>query len=486
MTSKQTNEMGVKAKLRAVYSNITVEPVIILFLLPSILLTLAVANLNLEKACRVKLQLNETVCHGLSIRNTSMYTAEEENLVQKQVASMNAWKTVIQSVIPACLLLSFGAWSDKRQRRKPFMALPIIGEIITVTGFILCTYFFYEFSMEATGLIETLPTALTGGWFTMFMAVFSYVADTSTTESRTVRIGAVNICNTGSVMVGIGLSGILYYAIGLYPIFSIALVMYISALLYTIFLIKEKGKTTINNKSKCSFFTDFFIIEHIKSTFQVAFRPRKKNFRKRIWVTLLLLIFIFGPMYGEINVVYLFARKRFQWSEVEFSIFYSINVVLHLIGTIFSLSFFSKYLKIDDAVLGIISGVGKFFSAFVFAFAPNQTVFYLGIFVEMLSGTTFIAIRSTATKLVEPDELGKLSALTGMCEALMPVAYGSIYNLIYKSTIDTLPGTFYLVGSVLSVPTIALFCWLYIQHRDDLKELKETEKEEKLLEEKEV
>ncbi|KAF5269816.1 hypothetical protein FQR65_LT05862 [Abscondita terminalis] len=484
--NKMKEKTGPKEKNRTFFTNITVEPVLVLFLLPSILLTLSVANLHLEKACRVKLQFNSTVCDGLVLRNTSMYTPEQENIVQKKVASMNVWKTIIQSSIPVVLLISFGAWSDKRRKRKPFMILPVIGEIITVTGFLFSTYFFYEFSMEITGIIEVLPTALLGGWFTMFMAVFSYIADNSTFESRTVRIGAANIIINGSILVGMALSGVLYRMIGLYAIFSIVLIMYISSLIYTTIAIKEKGQIKQTNKSKYAFCLDFFNVAHIKSTFAVAFRPRKKNHRKRILISLLLLVLILGPIYGEVNVIYLFARKRFQWSEVEFSIYYTVNVILHMIGTVFSLTFFSKCLKIDDSTLGIISGVSKFFSAFVFTFAPNEIVFYSGLLLEISSGTSFIAIRSIASKLVEPDELGKLSALTGICEALMPIAYGSIYNLIYKSTIDTLPGTFYLVGSVLAVPTVGLFCWFNIQHRNDQKELDERKNQEQLLQTTEI
>ncbi|KAF5291309.1 hypothetical protein FQA39_LY03460 [Lamprigera yunnana] len=474
---------GFKAKLKFILSNITIEPVLILFLLPSVLLALSMANLGLEKACRVKLQLNDSVCDGLAIRNNSMYTEEQENLVQKEVASVNAWKSIIQSVIPAVLLLSFGAWSDKRRKRKPFLILPLVGEIIMVIGLLLCAYFFYEFSLEVTGVFETLPVALCGGWFTMFMALYSYVSDNSTVESRTVRIGVVNLCNTATVMLGIALSGILYRFIGLYPIFSTSLVMYLVNLLYVIFLVKEEKFEPPNGEnSKYAFITDFFNIHYIKSTFEVAYRAREKNYRKRILLSFLLVVLIVGPLQGELNVIYLFTRKQFLWSEIEFSTFYTINFVFHLIGTIFSLTVLSKYFKLDDAVLGIISGTGKFFSAFVFAFAPNETVFYLGIGVEMLSGTSFIALRSITSKLVPADELGKLNALTGICEAFMPLAYGSMYNLVYKSTIDGLPGTFYLLGGVLSVPTVLLFVWFYIQHRQDLNEQKERERMARLLE----
>lgn len=61
----------------------------------------------------------------------------------------------------------------------------------------------------------------------------------------------------------------------------------------------------------------------------------------------------------------------------------------------------------DDALLGMISSMSKILSCFVYAFAPTPSIFYLGAIVEMLNGTSFIAMRSIISKLVPGDELGR-------------------------------------------------------------------------------
>lgn len=43
----------------------------------------------------------------------------------------------------------------------------------------------------------------------MLMGVFSYIADITTTESRTLRIGIVNLCFSLGVPVGMAFSGVL-------------------------------------------------------------------------------------------------------------------------------------------------------------------------------------------------------------------------------------------------------------------------------------
>ncbi|KAF2884242.1 hypothetical protein ILUMI_21934, partial [Ignelater luminosus] len=461
-------------KTKIIFCNITVEPVMVLYILPSVMASIATQNLNLEKACRVNLKLNEEICDGLAERNTSRYNTSDEVDVQKLVASMYAWRTVVQSLVPAIILMFLGSWSDRRRRRKPCILCPILGEILTCTGFLLCTYFFYELPMEFNGIVEAVPPALTGGWFAMFMGVYAYISGISNMETRTIRIGAVNMFSNVSLTIGIALSGILYKKIGFYGVFSTALTMYLTGIIYGFFRIKEHNQDDeIKTKEEnVSFIKDFFNLQHISETFQVAFKEGERNRKKRICTIMILVMVIIGPMHGELGVMYLFVRYRFQWNEIDYSIYSTYTFILHMIGTLFSLAFFSKFLKMDDALLGVISSSSKVLSCFVYAFAPTSTIFYIGAVVEMLNGTSFIAMRSIMSKLVPPDELGKINSLFGVSEALMPLVYGPMYSVVYKATINVLPGTFFLLGGVLTFPAIIIFFWLYTENRRDAREAK--------------
>ncbi|KAF2884244.1 hypothetical protein ILUMI_21936 [Ignelater luminosus] len=476
-------------KAKIIVTNITVEPVFVMYLLPSIMASLATQNLNLEKACRVNLNLSQEICDGLASRNSSMYNETDEIVVQKLVASMYAWKNIVQSLVPAILLIFIGSWSDRHQRRKPCIVLPIFGEALTSIGFLLCTFFFYQLPMEFSVLSEALPPALTGGWFTMFMGVYSYVSGISSVETRTVRIGAISTISNISWTIGIALSGILYVAIGFYGVFSLSLTLYVIGIIYGCVMIKESklSNTPVKKEKKVNFLKDFFDTKHIVETFRVAVKDGAKNRKKRICVIMLLVMVIIGPLHGEYQVMYLFVRYKFGWNEIDFSIFQTYNAVVYTLGTIFSLSFFSKYLKMDDALLGVISSTSKVLSALVYAFAPNPIIFYLGAIIEMLNGTSFIALRSIISKLVSPDELGKINSLFGVSEALMPLVYGPMYSLVYKWTINVVPGAFYLFGGVLTFPAILIFLWLYTEHKKDAREEKENKaQEEELLKKNEI
>ncbi|KAJ3641051.1 hypothetical protein Zmor_027575 [Zophobas morio] len=464
------SDMTWRERYRFFIDNITVEPMLACYIIPSVFASLATQNLNLEKACRVNLGYSKEVCDALSIRDTANYTKEEE-AVQQLVASMGVWKTMLQSALPAFLIMFVGSWSDRWGQRKPCMLLPIVGELCTVIGLIFCTFFFYELPMEVAGFIEGLFPALTGGWFTMFMGVFSYIADVTTVEMRTLRIGIVNVFCSLGVPIGLALSGVLYKKIGFYGVFSISGVMYIMALYYGITRFKEAKKVdvpTLDNKP-CAFVRDFFDVRHLWETFTVAFKKGENNRRTKVMLIMLVVMVVIGPLHGEMSVTYLFTRYRFNWDEVDYSMFSTYSMITNLIGTSISVGVFSHCLKIDDAIIGIYSSMSKILSSFVYGFAKTSLVFYLGAIVEILNGTSFIAMRSIASKLVPPDELGKVNSLFGACEALMPLVYGPMYNATYAATINVMPGAFYILGGILTIPAVVIFGWMYVQHRKEAK-----------------
>lgn len=302
---KSIPKYSLMEKIKLIFSNITVEPIMVLYVLPSVMSSLAIQNLSLEKACRVNLELNRTTCDAITVRNSTGYLESEEVAVQKLVASMNAWKNIVQSLLPSILLLFIGSWSDRHNRRKPCIILPIIGEIMASTGFIICTYFFYELPMEWNGISESLPPSITGGWFTMFVGVFSYISVLSSVETRTLRIGAVSLFSNVSVTIGIALSGILYREIGFYGVFSLALSMYTVALLYGCLTMKEAKNETAKKihedeeVKRKNFLMDFFDFEHVVETFRVAFKRGKRNRKARICTVMVLVMVVIGPLHGK-------------------------------------------------------------------------------------------------------------------------------------------------------------------------------------------
>lgn len=98
--------------MRSMWANITVEPLLLFYIVPCVLTNLAVLNLNLDKACRVNFNYPPEVCDALMRRETANYSMEEQE-IQKLVARMINWKTILQSGLPGVLMLFWGSWSDR-------------------------------------------------------------------------------------------------------------------------------------------------------------------------------------------------------------------------------------------------------------------------------------------------------------------------------------------------------------------------------------
>ncbi|XP_053603020.1 probable peptidoglycan muropeptide transporter SLC46 [Plodia interpunctella] len=470
------SKSGVREKLMHIRSSITVEPIIACYIMSNVFSGLAVQNLNLEKACRVNLGYSDEVCSALNQRQTENYTTEEAE-VQKLTASVQAWKNIVQTAFPCILLLFVGAWSDKTGKRKACILVPIVGEVLCCTSHILNTYFFYELPLELTALSDLFPS-LTGGWITVCVGVFSYIGDVTTKEMRTFRVGVANLCMSLGIPIGMSLSGILLQQIGYYGIFFISNCLYLTSLIYGYIRLKDPVISQERQQelpTGCrGWLWSFFDARHVKETLTVAFRSGPRRRRLRVSLLIVVVCVIFGPLHGEMNVLYLFMRYRFNWNEVQFSMFCTYSIITNLAGTLFSISIFSDFMKLDDTVVGIISCTSKILASFIFAFATTTFEIYMAPLVEIFNGTSFIAMRSIASKLVTSEELGKVNSLFGLAEAMMPLVYGPLYSRVYMATLNIMPGTVFLLGAAMTVPAVAIFGWMYFEQQKD-NSIEETE-----------
>ncbi|KAJ8732509.1 hypothetical protein PYW07_015108 [Mythimna separata] len=220
------------------------------------------------------------------------------------------------------------------------------------------------------------------------------------------------------------------------------------------------------HKKKC-FLREFFDVSLVSDTFMVAFRKGPGNRRLLICLLLIVMCVIYGPMSGEVTVMYLFTRYKFHWDDVQYSMWSTYVIITNMAGTFFSVTLFSNYMKLNDSLLGLISNMSKICAAFVYAFASTTWHIYLAPAIDMLSGISFIAIQSISTKLVDGEEFGKLNSLFGLVEAMVPLVYGPLYSRVYMATINIFLGTVYILGAVLTLPAFAIFGWLYYQNKKE-------------------
>ncbi|KAL3289010.1 hypothetical protein HHI36_003453 [Cryptolaemus montrouzieri] len=186
-------------------------------------------------------------------------------------------------------------------------------------------------------------------------------------------------------------------------------------------------------------------------------------------VLMILIELISGPVIGENSVIYMYLRLKFGWNEVDYSIFNSVHFGIQMIGNSFSLTFFSKFLKLDDALLGIIAMTSKILGCLFYAFAPTGFYFYFGAVVEIFHSTNYIAVRAIMAKTVRSEDLGKSNSVFGICESIAPIIFGPLYAKVYSLTLTSFPGSFYLITTVMYAVAFLLFLWLYLTGKKEAK-----------------
>ncbi|CAG5058556.1 unnamed protein product [Parnassius apollo] len=468
---KPVEKKTVKETLLYIFNNVTVEPTMFLFVSPALLTILTSQNFGLEKACRVNLNFTTEICDSLRAQNIESQN-EFERDTQKLFTYFMAWKTYLSSAIPCALALFIGSWSDKTGRRKVFILIPIAGQILVCINGLLNTYFFCELRLEHFVLIEGLLEGFTGGWCISFVAIYSYISAITTTETRTFRMGLVNFSFSVAFPVGMSLSGIFLKNYGFYGCYGLSCGLHAANFIYNFIYLKDTAKSEdqrqVDGGGFRKFFREFFDLTNVKETFKTIFKQGSNNRRARIIILLIVVAILFGPIHGEIATLYISTRYRFNWDEVKFSIFQTYNFVTHTIGTLFSLAVFNKYLGWHDSILGIISTVSKILASFLYCFAPNEQIFFLAPLVEILSGTSLLALRSILSKLAAAHEFGKINSLFEFTENLMPLVYVPLYTKTYAATMEVLPGAVFLLGASMTLPALCVFTWFLYEHRRNL------------------
>ncbi|KAL4704084.1 hypothetical protein ACJJTC_004430 [Scirpophaga incertulas] len=464
-------ERDFSSNLKYGLKNIKLEPVILLFTSCAILTSNTTQNLCLQKICRVNLNYSTDICDSLKLQSLDLQNPYERN-VQLILGNAIAWKTYIVTTWPSLMGLLVGPYSDKTGNRRIFLLMPLACQILMCIASIINTFFFNELSIEALIFSDAILDAIAGSWYVLLVSAFSYVADRSTLESRTFRIGLIQFCAQVGFPIGMGLSGILLKRFGYYGCYAISGSIQCANLIYGFQIIKDY-KTTEHKlhdkKGVVYFLRTFFDLSNVKESVAVVFKNDPKTRRLRMIILLSMVTILFGPMYGEIWVMYMMTRYRFNWDEVKFSLFQAYNFIIHTVGTIFSITVFSKYLQWHDSLLGIISTVSKIAASFVYCFAPTPQIFFIAPAVEILNGTALLALRSIVSKLVAPNELGRVNSIFGLTENLMPLVYVPLYTQVYNATMEVLPGAVFLMGAAMTVPAVIVFVCLFVEHRLGLK-----------------
>ncbi|XP_067617371.1 solute carrier family 46 member 2 [Eurosta solidaginis] len=544
-------------KLWAYRKYLVIEPFFFFYLMASIFNAVAMQNFPLEKACRVNLGYNKIICDttldkselgidcdAFNFDNTTFgATAEDAALAissvgfnytvckaeveaQKLAADVSGKRAPIAAIFPLIVLLFAGGWSDRYNKRKPCMIMPIIGEFLSFTCLLISAIFFDSLPMEFGAYCEAIVPALFGGLTFCLMAVYSYITIATPEEDRIFRFGIFAMFITAVPFIGQPISGILFQQLGYVLSFGMAASFQIIAILYIIFFIEEvkpapksdakvvadappplpthgppslsagsenlayeqtsidevdraknvsfelSSQLNATNKAaqhspniepaRRSFFREFFDPTLVVDCLKFPLIKRPNHGRMLLILLIIAYFLTLGPATGENDYWYRYTLIKLNWNGNDFSFFFTFSSAAALIGTFIGTAILSKWLKFADSSIGILSALAIVVSRILFAFAKDTKSFYAAGVVDMFVSLRVIAIKTIGSSIVDGEELSKMYSIFGISEPIGQFIFPPIFSVIYQDTVDSFPGAIFLFGEIFYVPNVIVFVLCYI------------------------
>lgn len=309
MSKDQTEENSVTVtggklnlieKIRYLKKTITLEPMLFFYQMALCLSKPALDNLELEKACRVVLNYSDVICDSILEGNHGNYTSENDG-IQVVISTMHSWQQPMQSVMPLVLSLFLGSFSDRYKLRKPFFLVPIIGEMCGNIGCLFCVLYMKLWSLNVQGVFQRVVPSLFGGQSMLIMATTAYVADNSSIEMRTLRLGIVQLVISITSPVVNSFSGILFLQIGYSRILNISILLLMAAFFYGLFFVKEYK--TQCDEPLTKMLLNIFDINYPLATIKVMFKKGNEVSRRHLLMIIAVIVLQRAAYEGKCNSI---------------------------------------------------------------------------------------------------------------------------------------------------------------------------------------
>ncbi|XP_018012119.1 proton-coupled folate transporter [Hyalella azteca] len=450
----------------------TLEPAMLVDGAASNAMIILMENVQMIKTCTHTLGFSEEVCNNLSLH-------EEANiLVQKELSMFTFYNSIILSIVALLFILFMGAWSDVYGRKFP-LVLTFLCQVINAAGYLLVL-------MVPSMPIEiiygaSLIMSLGGGNPGLMSIAFSYASDISSEEDRTLKISTLNSLWYLGGPIGTALTGFVLRHSTYHMALSIMLGLNTFGLLYIIFFIKEScgpfakignclkepGKQTLKKEdvTLSRMVVDFVNWRRVAESFHTLFKARPGYNRALLFTSV---VCNMARRAARSFFLYLFARIVLGWDASYYSYWTTSRILITAVSSLFLVPLLSNLLKASDYTLVAYGSVSSAleFAAYALVLSPAYaSIMWVSPILGLLTNAQ-IALRSFPTKIVDPDEKGRVTAATGALTSLMPMAGYACYTAIYKSTVASFPGAQFIFGAAINLAIAILFICLYAVNRN--------------------
>lgn len=260
---------------RGLADDLAPDIVVLLYLLGTGISSIPIKSFEFSKACLVDLKIAKETCRDIVYHSKVAGHEDDYSRVEKLFTSVEVWMEVVRNAVPASIILFTGSFSDKTGRRKVFILLPVLFEIVSYLGLVLVEFDFYSSGLVAVGLIRCLP-GFSGGTSVLLMAIFSHIGDVTDEKSRTSRIGRLTVVVLACTPIAYLVTPLVVVQGKTYPAIFSSLALFAASAAAGMFLIRDSKPKPLPDRPFVSFFRPGGIID----AFKLICKERPNNLRK--------------------------------------------------------------------------------------------------------------------------------------------------------------------------------------------------------------
>ncbi|XP_064091945.1 uncharacterized protein LOC135205167 [Macrobrachium nipponense] len=484
MSEQKSVVSQIKTVMTKTLKSVTVEPLMLLDGFAFSNMNVYIENLQIDRVCRVSVGLPENVCQNLKAHPDASVD------VQQKYSVFAFYNNIIAAVLPFLCILSMGAGSDKYGRKVPLIAVQL-GHILQAGSYSIAALV-PSCPVEFL-LVVTLLDNLGGGTASFLTVTNSYIGDVSSEESRTSRVGLANSLWFLGGPAGTLLGTYLYSKGGYLPLFATSFTFSLLALIYTIVLLPESQgpfakKSSIPTSQKDAvarresvaavygldsvvpknpsapaheitlgiMMKDFFSPKHIFDSFKTTLRKREGNDR------FLILCLIFSSLLRKLTrspFVFLFTRHVLGWKATDYGIWVTYKNLMVTLGSLVAVPLLSGCLGVPDNILAMVGATSGIIEYVIYGCISEShaSLIWIAPMAALLVNSCTIAQRAMMTKFVTRHEIGKVSAVQGALDGLMPVVNSGVYSAVYYYTVSSCPSAHFFLGASASALMMTVF-----------------------------
>ncbi|CAF0897110.1 unnamed protein product [Brachionus calyciflorus] len=295
-----------------------------------------------------------------------------------------------------------------------------------------------------------------GGVF--YLSLYCYIADLTSPSSRSYRITLLNNLNSLASLCVTFLCGYVIKYFGYFYLFFSSVLLMVISFFYTLFLIPEplvelRNTSLLQRIKKCSLkrtincFKVYFSKENEKCKKETTYLLDPNNnpgntelkhtkLSKQTFVLLLIVFANFIYCFGTIGIGSIFTlflmNKPYCFDSVEISNYSVFATVISLVASLFV----SKFFKVNDLIICILSVLSYFLSVLCYIFGDSTFYVYLGAIVASISGLEYGYVRSIVSKSVEKNEVADALSLILIVDTFIAVVANVLFPILYSSIVS--------------------------------------------------